>query len=232
MSELAYCAALGEDQAGWNGDGTSGGTTEYLGMTGIRYKLRNLSGTISKIYGLTVSSGTGYATNYDSIALVDFNKLIGSLPAYADTPSCKFYCHRTFYYSVMQKLAAAAGGVTFHEIIEGVRRPMFLGYPVEFVQAFPRTSATSQVCCLFGDLTLATKMGQRKALEFAVSQDATVVDGGTTYNLWQNDMMAWRMIERFDINVHDVGTNSDLVATPTIDIPGQGPIVGLITASS
>ncbi len=231
MSEIAYAMALGEDQAGWNGDGTSGQATEYLGMIGVRYKLKNLNGTISKIPGLTVASGTGYATNYNSVALADFNNVVGNLPAYADTPSCKWYCHRTFYYQVMQKLAAAAGGVTFHEIIEGVRRPMFLGYPVEFVQAFPRTSGVSQVCALFGDLGLAAKMGNRKELEFGVSRDATVVDNGTTYSLFQNDMIAWRGIERFDINVHDVGRDTDSY-TATVDIPGQGPIVGLITASS
>ncbi len=200
-------------------------------MIGVRYKLKNLNGTISKIPGLTVASGTGYATNYNSVALADFNNVVGNLPAYADTPSCKWYCHRTFYYQVMQKLAAAAGGVTFHEIIEGVRRPMFLGYPVEFVQAFPRTSGVSQVCALFGDLGLAAKMGNRKELEFGVSRDATVVDNGTTYSLFQNDMIAWRGVERFDINVHDVGRDTDSY-TATVDIPGQGPIVGLITASS
>ena len=231
MSEIAYAMGLGEDQAGWNGDGTSGGTTEYLGMLGVTYKIKALSSTIANIYGLTVATGTGYATSYGSITLADFNKVIANLPAYADTPGTKFYCHRTFYYSVMQRLAAAAGGVQFHEIIDGVRRPSFLGYPVEFVQVMPRTSAINQVCCLFGDLKLAAKMGNRKELEFGVSRDATVVDNGTTYNMFQNDMVAWRGIERFDINVHDVGRASDNF-TPTAALPGQGPIVGLITAAS
>ena len=234
MSELAYSAALGEDLAGWNGDGTTGGATEYLGMFGVRYKLKNLSGTISKIYGLTVGSGSGHTTDYTQLVLTDFQAVVASLPAYADTPNCKWYVHRSFYYNVMVKLAQAAGGTQMPQILDGtgVRRFMFMGYPVEFVQAFPKTAAASQVCALFGDLELASKMGERKGLEFAASQDANIVDGSTTYPLWQNYMMAWRMIERIDINVHDVGTNSDIVATPTVDIPGAGPIVGLITAAS
>ncbi len=232
MSELAYAFALTEDNAGWNGDGTSGGTTEYLGMTGVRSKLRNLSGTISKIYGLTVATGTGYATSYDAAVAADFDKVIANLPAYADTPNCKWYCHRSFFYGVMCRIAGAAGGVTQTEIVNGVRVRMFKGYPVEFVQAFPKSPATSQVCCLFGDLALAAKMGERRGIEFGTSLDATISDGGTSYSLWQNDMIGWKATERIDINVHDVGTNSDLVAAPTIDIPGAGPIVGLITASS
>ncbi len=233
MSELAYALALSEDNAGWNGDGTTGAATEYLGMIGVRYKLRSLiSGTISKIYGLTLGSGSGQTTNYSGLALADFNAVVANLPAYADSPNCKWYCHRSFYYGVMQKLALAAGGVTATEVMNGVRQRLFLGYPVEFVQAFPKTAAASQICALFGDLTLAAKMGERRGIDFAMSLDATVSDGGTSYPLWQNDMIGWKCTERIDINVHDVGTSSDIVATPSIDIPGAGPIVGLITAAS
>ncbi len=234
MSELAYAAALTEDQAGWNGDGTTGGTTEYLGMMGVRYKLKNLSATISKIYGLTVGSGSGHTTDYTGLVLTDFEAVVANLPQFADSPNCKWYCHRAFYWNVMVKLALAAGGTQGLQILggDGIKRYTFLGYPVEFVQVFDKTAAASQVCALFGDLTMAAKMGERKGLEFAVSQDATILDGSTTINLWQQLMMAWRMIERIAINVHDVGTNSDIVATPPADIPGAGPIVGLITAAS
>lgn len=233
-SELAYAFALSEDQAGWNGDGTTGGSVEYLGMLGLRYKLRNLSATISKIYGLTLGSGSGHTTDYTGLVIGDFNGVQANLPAYADTPGCKWYCHRSFYFGVMVKLAVAAGGTQLPQMLsgDGIKRFQFLGYPVEFVQAFPKTAAASQVCALFGDINLAAKMGERKGLEFSMSTDATISDGGTSYPLWQNKMIGWRAIERIDINVHDVGTNSDIVATPTVDIPGAGPVVGLITAAS
>ncbi len=229
MGSIARAMALSEDQAGWNGDGTSGGTTEYLGMTGARYKLRNLSGTISKIYGLYVGTSPG---TWAGTALADFTGTIGLLPQYADTPNAKWYCHRTFYWQVMQRLATAAGGVTMHEVINGVRSPMFLGYPVEYCQVFPNTTAVSTIPCMFGDLSQAVTLGDRKQMEFAISNDATIVDGGTTYYTFQQDMLAVRGIRRFDINAHDLGTNSDLKATPTAERPGAGPLVGLITAAS
>lgn len=231
MGSIARAMALSEDQAGWNGDGTNGQATEYLGIIGARYKLKNLSATISKIPGLSVGSGSGHTTDYSGLVIGDFTKTIGNLPQYADTPSAKWYCHRTFYWQVMQTLAVTAGGVTMHEVINGVRSPMFLGYPVEYCQVFDRTAAASQVCTMFGDLSQALTLGDRKDLEFAISADATIVDGATTYNSFQMDMLAVRGIRRFDINAHDLGRNTDDY-TATAERPGQGPLVGLITAAS
>src|SRR5262249_51153637 len=154
--EIAFAFANKEDDCGFNGDGSA----TYGGINGLRNALKSLDATIANIAGLAVASGAGYATSYDSIALGDFNKVVGKLPQYADGRA-KWYVHRFFWASVMQRLATAAGGVT-SENIEGRHQQTFLGYPVELTQVMPKVSAINQVACLFGDLRLAAKFGDRR----------------------------------------------------------------------
>lgn len=212
--EMGYGFALAEDQAGFIGDASS----TYGGITGVTQKLKGLNGTIANIAGLKVATGTGYGTDYSSITLADFNNTVALLPQYADG-NAAWYVHKSFFHSVMQKLELAAGGVTANEIATGDRRPrpMFLGYPVNFVQVMPRVSATSQVCALLGDLAMAATMGDRRTR--TVFTDP--------YSLSNKDQILVRCTERIDINVHDVGNAS---ATAGLRVPG--PVVGLITAAS
>lgn len=208
--EIAYAFAQKEDECGFNGDGTS----TYGGITGITEKLLGLSGTIANIAGLVVASGNAYS----EITLADFNKVVGKLPQYADTPNAGWFCHRTFYYEVMQRLELAAGGVTAMEVSQGRRgRPLFLGYPVNFTQVMAKVEANSQIPALLGDLASGTRFGDRRSTTVAVDSSLG----------FANDQWAIRGTQRFDIVVHDVGNAS---ATSTARIPG--PIVGLITAAA
>lgn len=208
--EMGYGFALAEDQAGFIGDSSS----TYGGITGVTSKLKGLSGTIANIAGLFVGTGNLYS----ELVLADFNNTVALLPQYADG-NAAWYVHKSFFHSVMQKLELAAGGVTANEIATGDRRPrpMFLGYPVNFVQVMPRTEANSQVCALLGDLAMAATMGDRRTR--TVFTDP--------YSLSNKDQILVRCTERIDINVHDVGNAS---ATAGLRVPG--PIVGLITAAS
>jgi HK97 family phage major capsid protein len=220
--EIAYAFALKEDQCGFTGDGTS----TYGGIVGATNALLNVSATISSILGLTVASGTGYASSYGSIVLTDFNKVVASVPEYADVPGeCKWYCSKFFWGSVMQKLAVAAGGNRVAEIEDGALRKSFLGYPVVVSQVLPKASAVSQVCCLFGNLRMAASLGDRRMTTIQMSDSAL--------NAFEQDEVVIRGTERFDIVVHDVG-DAAAPATPKSAQAGNvsGPIVGLITASS
>ena len=78
----------------------------------------------------------------------------------------------------------------------------------------PKASATSQVCCLFGNLRLAARLGDRRMTTIQMSEHAL--------NAFEQDEVVIRGTERFDIVVHDVGNNAGTA----------GPIVGLITAAS
>jgi HK97 family phage major capsid protein/HK97 family phage prohead protease len=206
--EIAYAFALKEDQCGFIGDGTS----TYGGMQGVCTKIKGLSATIANIAGLVVGSGNAYSEQ----VLTDFEAVAAKLPVYADTPRAKWYCHKSFYWNVMVKLALAAGGATGAETTGGVAK-RFLGYDVEFVQVMPSVEANSQVCALLGDLSLAASFGSRRDTTIAISE----------HSRFANDQLEIRGTERFDINVHDVGNQSSSAGSRV-----PGPIVGLITAAS
>lgn len=212
--EIAWAFANKEDECGFNGDGTS----TYGGIIGARMAFTNLGATIAYIAGLTVASGNAYS----EITLADFNNTMSKLPAYADTPNCRWFVHKTFWHSVMEMRAAAAGGNTMGDIAAGIPA-RFLGYEVVKTQVMPKVEANSQVCAIFGDLALAADFGDRRSTTIAFSDSATV---GST-NVFTADTIAVRGTERFDIVVHDVG-NYNATATSRV----SGPIVGMITAAS
>lgn len=207
--EIAYAFANKEDECGFNGDGTS----TYFGITGVREKIKGLSGTIANIAGLVVGAGN----TYSELTLPNFNDVVAKLPAYADTPRAAWFVHKTFYHSVMEKLALASGGVPAAEVANGMRQFRFLGYPVVVSQVMPKTEANSQVCALLGDLGLASLFGDRRQLSIAYSSEYKFAE----------DQLAIKGTQRVDINVHDVG-NADATAANRV----PGPIVGLITAAS
>ncbi len=205
--EIAYAHTLKEDQTGFLGTATS----TYAGITGIVTQLTNKWST-GGAAGL-IKQGT--STTWAAMVMADFHAVVGTLPQYADTPNTSWVCHRTFYYSTMQKLELATGGNTINEIANGDRRPrpLFLGYPVEFAQVMPSTTASAQVSAIFGDLSLGASFGDRQQDMIAFSAEASV--GGQS--VFERNETAVRGIARWDINVHDVGDGT----TP-------GPICGLI----
>jgi HK97 family phage major capsid protein len=217
--EIAYAFAAAQDDAGFNGDGTS----TYGGIVGLSAKFLALSGTIANIAGLVVATGTGYATNYNSVVLSDLNSVKGKLPKYARDNDAAWYCNQFFYDSVMEKLLVAAGGVTVAQIQMGSSQgvygdePRFLGFPVRTVQKMSANSAVNQIACYFGSLSLAAIYGDRRQNTIAMSEHAG----------FAQDELQIRGTTRFDINVHDLGNAS---ATASARVPG--PLVGLITASS
>jgi HK97 family phage major capsid protein len=211
--ECSYANTLKEDQCAFLGTGTP----TYGGISGVNTRLAAVwsTGTAGVGYGL-VKQGT--STTWAAIVIGDFDNVVGSLPQYADTPNTCWVMHRSFYYSVVEKLIQAQGGVPAYETRQGQRapRPIFKGYPVEFSQVMPSTTASAQVSALLGDFQLGAAFGDRQQDQIDFSSQASV--GGQS--MWERNEMGVRCIERIDINIHDVGTGT---AGET------GPIVGLIT---
>ena len=209
FNEIALAFAYAEDSAGFNGDGTS----TYGGIMGVVESLDTAAGspTTASAGGIVIADGN----NYSEITLPNLNTVIATCPTYAKR-NAKWYASPYFYNAVMVKLLTAAGGNTVNDIANGgVQR--FLGYPVELVEVLPTSEANSQICCLFGDLRQAAKLGDRMMRTISTSEHATV-DGE---NVWEKDQLAIKGVERIDINVHDVGTSS-----------AAGPIVGLQTLNA
>lgn len=193
--EMAWAFAKAEDNNGFLGDGTS----TYGGYVGVKNRFGVTAATYA---GITTGTGTGWS----GLVLTDFEGVVGKLPAFADSDNCAWFCHRTFYHTIMVKLMLAAGGTQAYEIYNGLRRPMFLGYPVVWTQAMPSSSASADLPCHFGDLSLAAAFGDRRQIAIATSEHAN----------FSTDELAIRGTQRVDINVHDIGNSS--VAGPLVTL--------------
>lgn len=89
-------------------------------------------------------------------------------------------------------------------------RPMLLGYPVNFSIDMPTTSAASTVVALFGNFEHAVILGDRVPFSMSMSEHAE----------FENDVIAFRALSRYDILVHQAG-----------DATNAGAYVALATAS-
>ncbi len=205
--DVALASAKKKDDCGFLGTGTS----TYHGIVGVNRKLVIVNG-VDEGGGIILNTGNAMS----EAALVDFTDTVSILPTYA-RKRAKWYCSPLFYYQIMVNLAIDAGGNTISHYQDGPAGQKYLGYPVEFCENFPTTDANSQILALFGDLRLAADFGDRQATTIAFSDSATV--GGQS--VFERNQRAVRWTERWDINVHDVG--SATVA---------GPIVGLLSAAS
>jgi hypothetical protein len=135
--EIAYAFSLAEDNAAFIGDGTS----TYGKVVGVAQKLKTPDSSANASAGLVTATGSAWA----GIILKDLQKLVGTLPQYADTGRACFLSHRAFFYTVIQPLLTALGGVT---LVEGDRRcrtwaPGRAGRPGRWCWATAGSSARS-----------------------------------------------------------------------------------------
>jgi HK97 family phage major capsid protein len=137
---------------------------------------------------------------------------VAALPQYADG-NARFICSRVAKALVFDPLLRAGGGNNKSDIA-GRMLNTYLGYPIEIAQKMPAGVATDYnnlPMILFGDLSAAVSMGTRRGVTVQVLNELYAANG-------QIGVIA---SERFDINVHDVGTSS-----------AAGPLVALMGSSS
>lgn len=204
---ISYAMADKEDEAVFNGDGTS----TYGGHTGFRSKLFS-SATVANNAGLVVGSGNLYS----ELSLTDFIAVMGRTPSYVT--GGKWVMHKEFYFNTCVRVGYGVGGVTATEVQDGIMTAKFLGAEVVFAQVMPRVEANSQVCAIYGDFNLAAK-----AVEVAGGFQLATDTSGDNFTA---DVTAFRGVSRVGVTVHDAGNVS---ATASARIPG--PVVGLITAA-
>lgn len=194
--DVARALALKEDQCGFNGDGTA----LYGGIQGLCTRLAAATTSLSYINA---------STNDDTFAEViidDMERMVTYLPEYVTEP--KWYCSRICWGTVFQRLAFALAGNTAANFQDGIQRTWF-GYPVVISQVLPKvlTSLDNEVMFLFGDLSLACTLGDRRGIRIAKSEEIH----------WDTDEIGLKATERVDMVAHDIG-----------DATIAGPIVGLI----
>jgi HK97 family phage major capsid protein len=193
--EMAYAFAVAEDAAGWNGDGTS----SYGGITGLRPKI---------IDGNHGASAKDAASGHDTFAeydKTDLETVEAALPTYVKNP--RWYCSQPFWIQVLRRIASAAGGVTWTEMANGQRVPMYNGYPVEIDQTLPKSSTDNTVDAFFGDISLSSKMGERRGITISLSDQ----------RYWEYDQVGIKATERVHIVHHTLGDGST-----------AGPIIALV----
>lgn len=194
---IAHEFAVSEDEAGFLGDGTS----TYGGING-------LAGALA-----AGSLVTAAATRdlFADLTFAEFESVIGACKMWRGS-SPKWYISQAGWAASMQRLANAAGGVTMAELADGMA-PSFLGYPVVISQVLTKalTGTTGLRACYFGDLRQGVYFGNRRGITIALDSS----------RYFEQDLIAIKATQRYDIVVHDRGTASE-----------SGGIIGLVFGST
>lgn len=199
--KIALAFATKEDQCGFIGTGTS----TYGGMVGAAVKVNNgdHAGSIHD----ALSGNTAFST----LDMVDFEACAAKLPEFPGIRPA-WFISKIGWAASMQRLADAAGGNTKGDIETGSAYT-FLGYPVVFSQVLNTTVAAdvSAIKCLFGDMSMAATMGDRRVL---------TVESDSSGKYFEKRQTAIQGVERFHINVHDLGNAT--VAGPIVALKTPG----------
>jgi HK97 family phage major capsid protein len=196
--EMAWAFAKKEDETGLSGDGT----LTYGGMVGIRTLFVDGAHTYGRV------EGTSPATAWSHLELAtELIPLMALLPTYAHARA-KWYIHPAGKAGLFDAIALAAGGNTTREIAAGTQ-PMFAGYPVVLSSAMPVAPTDQTIAILFGDLSMATTIGDRRGITIQVTSD----------RYFENDQIGIKATERFCIVTHDIGNTTE--AGPVVALMGN-----------
>lgn len=189
-----------EDDCLFNGDGGS----TYGSITGVIPKFEAM---IAGAGAKGAYTATGHGT-FATITTDDLSGLQALLPKYA-RPGARWYCSSEAKSLVFDRLGAAAGGMTSVEL-GGVNMQRYGGYLIEENPKLPSStgSLTGSVMMAFGNLRQAASMGTRRDIRMRTLLERYA----------DADQIGVIGIERFDINVHDIGT--DTVAGPLVVLIG------------
>lgn len=182
--EIGQAFGWQQDQEFIKGDGTS----TYFGETGLQQAV----GAAGIFTTATTSEDT-----WAELTLANHESTMAILPSkYRQMPV--WICSPAYYYTVMLRLLAAAGGNTITSL-EGGGNLQFLGYPVILTDHMPTATAVSTVHALFGNFRAAAMLGDRTGISIATS----------TERYFDSDEIAIRGIVAYDINVHEPGDASN-----------------------
>lgn len=210
--DMAYAIAKEEDNACFNGDGTS----TYGSITGILRAVYGLNATKANIAGVVLGAALSGAS-FSNFTLANFQSMVAKLPTYAD--NAKWYMHKDLFFNgVADKLIALGGNAILDIQNAYTSAPTLFGYPIEWVQNMPKAPAATTPVAILGDLSKGVAFGDRRAMTVEVSDQVKFVEDALTY----------KATERFAFNAHDVGNvNSDA----SLKVPGSLIVLATTTAS-
>lgn len=187
--EIAYAFALKEDTVGFNGTGVQSDG----GIVGVLVKALDAAHSKAKVTA---------AANHDTFAELDADDLLSlmaAIPQYAKAGSA-WYCSPTAQELVFNAIKIAGGGNT-RDMLADADTPRFLGYPINVTPVMaddPTEDLTGKVMIGFGNLRQAATLGDRRGIRVALSNE----------QYWEEDQIGIKGTERFDINVHDLGSTT------------------------
>jgi HK97 family phage major capsid protein len=153
----------------------------------------------------TFGKFTASSATLSSITLKDLTTLMGLLPQYA-IGGAKWYMSQQMFYTVIANLLAAAGGNRLDILSQGIEKRL-LGFGVAIAQKLPISAPGSgNVQMHFGDMSRAAMMGERRGVTIKRSD----------HRYFENDQIGLLGTERFDVNVHDMGSTT--VAGPLVSL--------------
>ena len=186
--EQAYAFAKLEDQCLLIGDGTS----TYGGITGINTKFE----ATAYVGRTALTSGHDLFSEVDN---VDLTSVMGNVSQYAIGAGAKWLCSALAKSVVFAHLKAIAGGNRV-DTLGQAPNDEYLGYPIVTSEVMPSVTSTlnGKVMMLFGRFDLAASIGSRRGIEMQ-----TLVERYAELGL-----IGVIATERFDVNVHDLGTTT------------------------
>lgn len=185
--EIALAFALKEDQCGLIGTGTS----TYGGMIGVLVKAIDGDHALAKVEA---------ASGHDTFAEVDADdllKLMAAVPLYA-RQGAAWYCSPTAKSLIIDAINMSGGGNTA-QILASAAQEAFLGYPVRMTPIMnddATATLNGGVMIAFGNMAKAVTMGTRRDIRVQLSE----------HRYFELDQVGVKGTERFDINVHDLGS--------------------------
>jgi HK97 family phage major capsid protein len=194
--EFALAIAQRIDEDGFIGTGAS----LYGGVRGIQWKFENET--------LTAGINDSTQTAVTALTVDDFLATVAKAPTYAtQSPTCGWYCTPQMHALAMQSLALGGNGALGMEIVDGARRPTFLGWPVFFNNVMRKSAAAGQVVALFGDMKRSSHFALRRQVAVRASTE--------------------RYIE-FDQTYFQATVSYDAVTSDVGDASNAGPVVALV----
>lgn len=181
-NEAAFALAQKEDDAAFNGDGSST-YAQQVGLAAISGK--------SKI--------TAAHNTYATLTAADFAAVMAGVRASA-IGNASWFISQLGFATSMCALAGTSNGYLDYAEIDGIRTPLYLGFPVILTQKLPQvtSSLSGKLMLGFGDMYAAGVLGQRRGVTIQRS-DQRYAD---------TDQIGVWVSERVHCVLHDTGDAS------------------------
>ncbi len=198
--ETAQAFAEAIDNSGFIGDGTAA----YHNTVGVCTKI------VDGNHGKSVVTAAVGET-FDTLDLIDFTNVVSRLPLFARR-NAKWYISPAGYGSALLRLAMQSNGNTRADVAGGFAM-QFLGFPVVLCHPMVSdlTGTADQVMALFGDLSQAATLGDRRSVSIRTASERYI----------EYDQTATYATARNAIVVHDLGSNAK-----------AGPVIALKAAAA